>query len=260
MSFIPARPEGGLYLDPRTANGLGRGLREAHQAAEPFPHTVIDDFLPADVLKLCQERFPGEADPDSRTFDRDQERFKTSYNPDYLEPELRAVFRELTSRAFIRMIENVTGIEGLIPDPYFMGGGFHETRTGGHLGIHVDFNYHRRLNLHRRVNLLVYLNNDWDEAYGGSLELWDREMTRRVQKVEPVANRCVMFTCSDESWHGHPEPVAHPDGKPAARSRSTSTRRPSARTGARTRRSSACDPVQRTASTGRSPRAKCSAT
>lgn len=214
MSFIPASKEGSLFLDPGLAETLGQGLAEAHENAAPFPHTVIDDFLPEDVLRLCQARFPASPDPDSASFDRDQERYKTSYNPDYLDKEMRAVFAALNSRSFLCFVENVTGLEGLIPDPYFLGGGFHETRQGGHLGVHVDFNKHRKLGLHRRVNLLIYLNDDWDESYGGALELWDAKMTTRVQRVSPLANRCVMFTCSDESYHGHPEPVAHPEGKP----------------------------------------------
>jgi hypothetical protein len=36
----------------------------------------------------------------------------------------------------------MTGIDGLVPDPYFEGGGFHEISTGGKLGIHVDFRIH----------------------------------------------------------------------------------------------------------------------
>src|SRR5690606_29259207 len=34
----------------------------------------------------------------------------------------------------------------------------------------------------------------------------------RVQSIVPLANRCAIFTTTQESMHGNPTPVAHPDG------------------------------------------------
>src|SRR5581483_6543461 len=100
--------------------------------------------------------------------------------------------------------------DGLIPDPYFTGGGLHQIERGGYLKIHADFDRHEKLGLQRRLNVLVYLNRDWDESYGGALELWDRAMTHPVVRVLPVFNRCVVFSTTDQSYHGHPEPLTCP--------------------------------------------------
>ncbi|MGH7009896.1 MAG: 2OG-Fe(II) oxygenase, partial [Caulobacteraceae bacterium] len=139
-----------------------------------------------------------------------QERLKTQFNPDSLSIRARTLFYGFNARPFLRTIENITGIEGLIPDPYFLGGGFHETTQGGHLSIHADFNHHKPMDLERRVNVLIYLNDDWDESYGGCLELWDRGMKSRVQSYVPTCNRCVIFSTTTDSYHGNPEPVNHP--------------------------------------------------
>src|SRR5215210_1660828 len=104
-------------------------------------------------------------------------------------------------------------IEGLIPDPYFGGAGPHQILPGGFLKVHVDFNRHPLLQLDRRLNLLVYLKEDWEEAYGGHLELWDREMTRCERKILPVFNRTVVFSTTDFSFHGHPVPLSCPEGR-----------------------------------------------
>ena len=32
-----------------------------------------------------------------------------------------------------------------MPDPYFVGGGLHQLKRGGKLGIHADFNEHGKL-------------------------------------------------------------------------------------------------------------------
>jgi hypothetical protein len=165
------------------------------------------------VIDVCLEHFPSKPDPDSRQFDRDQERLKTSYNPDYLHPRIRTLFYAFNSRPFIRVVENICGIEKLIPDPYFLGGGFHEIATGGHLSMHADFNHHRLMDVERRVNLLIYLNRDWKEEYGGQLELWRTDMSECVHSIVPIANRCAIFTTTQESMHGNPQPIAHPAGR-----------------------------------------------
>ena len=212
MAYLPSSPSDPALFDYETVKELGKELQEAYAAGDPFPHIAIDDFLSEDLLTLCLEKFPARADPDSQTFDRDQERFKTSYHPDYMEPALRRLFYAFNSRPFIRLVENITGIKGLIPDPYFLGGGFHEIGNGGHLSMHADFNHHKPMNLERRINVLIYLNRDWKDAYGGQLELWKTDMSERVKSYVPVANRCVIFTTTQQSMHGNPNPVAHPDG------------------------------------------------
>jgi Rps23 Pro-64 3,4-dihydroxylase Tpa1-like proline 4-hydroxylase len=75
------------------------------------------------------------------------------------------------------------------------------------LEVHADFNWHDYLRLHRRLNVLIYLNPDWRDSYGGHLELWSRDMSRCEQRVLPIANRCVIFTTTDQSYHSNPEPV-----------------------------------------------------
>jgi hypothetical protein len=57
----------------------------------------------------------------------------------------------------------------------------------------------------------VYLNRDWQEEFGGHLELWDRSMEQSVVRVLPVFNRCVVFSTTDWSYHGHPEPLNCPE-------------------------------------------------
>jgi hypothetical protein len=88
----------------------------------------------------------------------------------------------------------------------------HQTTAGGYLDVHADFNVHPRTKLLRRLNVLLYLNPGWRDDYGGELELWDRGMTRCVVRIAPLFNRCVVFTTSDESFHGHPHPLATPPG------------------------------------------------
>ena len=117
------------------------------------------------------------------------------------------------SSAFTKFLENLTGIEGLIPDPHFRGGGLHQVERGGYLDIHCDFNVYEKLNLDRRLNVLIYLNKDWKKEYGGDLELWDKNMTKAVARISPIFNRFVVFATDDYSYHGHPDPLKCPEDK-----------------------------------------------
>lgn len=214
MSYLEIATASPFSFDAEANLEKGKELHEQYMAHAPFPSISIDDFLPPEVLEACLEHFPAQVDVEGQTFDRAQERYKSSFNPDYMHPALRSLFYAFNARPFIRFVENLTGIEGLIPDPYFMGGGFHEIRQGGHLSVHADFNHHREMNLERRVNVLVYLNKDWKDEYGGQLELWDEDMTSCVKSIAPVFNRCAVFNTTSSSWHGNPQPVNHPEEIP----------------------------------------------
>jgi hypothetical protein len=198
-----------LAFDQDECERLGASLSDQYRTADPFPHIVIDNFLEPDVLRAVLAQFP--STENKPFFDRDQERFKFQYPPqDVASGSIRSLFAELNGRAFLRFLESLTGIQGLISDPYFEGGGLHETKRGGHLGVHADFNVHGGLKLERRLNLLVYLNEDWDQEYGGDLELWDQQMRECVVRVRPIFGRAVIFNTALDSFHGHPDPLNCP--------------------------------------------------
>lgn len=111
----------------------------------------------------------------------------------------------------MQFLEGLTTTKGVIPDPYFAGGGFQEISNGGQLGIHADFRINERLHLSRRLNVLIYLNKGWKEEYGGELEIWDKQMKVKVKSIAPIFNRCVIFNTDADSFHGHPDPLNTPE-------------------------------------------------
>jgi hypothetical protein len=68
----------------------------------------------------------------------------------------------------------------------------------------VDFNRHPVEPWHRRLNLIVYLNPEWHDAWGGLLELHSdpRSPDDRVTCIAPLFNRGVVFETTEWSWHG----------------------------------------------------------
>ena len=187
-------------------------LREQYVNAWPFPHIVIDNLFPNEILEEVLEDFPRPDEIAWRKFDNPTEKKLGYWHENPLRPRLQLFLYEMNSAPLLQFLERLTGIEGLISDPYYGGAGPHQIERGGFLKVHVDFNWHPLLKLDRRLNLLVYLNKDWKEEYGGHLELWNRDVSRCEQKVLPVYNRTVVFSTTDFSYHGHPEPLACPEG------------------------------------------------
>lgn len=200
------------YFDP-SISALGTQYRDQYNSATPFPHIVLPDFLDENILDLCLHEFPSVPDS-SADYKRSQENLKFEFRPEVLSPPLRSLFYSFNSIPFVGFVENLTGIKGLIPDPYFAGAGLHQVSNGGHLDIHTDFNFHAAMGLERRINVLIYLNKDWREEYGGCFEIWDHKVSRCCRRVVPAFNTCVVFNTSSISFHGNPVRVNHPLGMP----------------------------------------------
>jgi hypothetical protein len=189
---------------------LAAEFRNRYAAGEPFPHIVLDDFLPAEVALKVLAEFPARQRHEwVRMNSYDQKKLAAQREAEF-GASTRELLREFNGPGCLEFLESLTGITGLIPDPYFEGGGLHQTEPGGFLKVHADFNKHPRLGLDRRLNLIVYLNKDWRDEYNGHLELWDRTVTRCVRKILPVFNRAVVFSTTDWAYHGHPEKLACP--------------------------------------------------
>lgn len=210
--ILPIDPES-LLLSTDAAREAGRQAAEIYRGKQPYPHGCFDNFLDPVILDRVRDEL--RALPEAETFfNSPQEKLKSSYMPERLAFYTRNLFYALNSRPFLVFLEELTGIDGLIPDPYFAGGGIHVVSNGGHLDIHADFNHHGKLNLERRINVLIYLNKDWREEWGGSFEVWNTDMSAKAASFVPLFNRMCCFNTGSDTWHGNPGPVAHPNGEP----------------------------------------------
>lgn len=184
-----------------------------YQGASPYPHIVLDEFLDAGAARAAMEEFPPLDGGGWNAYLHVNERKFSQTDPSTWGPTLRSILDELNSPQFVRFLEQLTGIEGLFPDPSLEGGGLHQSTTGGYLNVHADYTVHpQHRDWQRRVNLLLYLNDDWRPEYGGDLELWDTRMTHPEVSVAPLVNRVLVFTTDADSFHGHPEPMRCPPG------------------------------------------------
>jgi hypothetical protein len=212
---------GATLLDTARLNAQAIVLEPAWRDSTPFRHVVIDDFLAPAALGVVSDRFPT---PDHPVWLDWKKRAPNQYGKqgpgdasrfDTLDPVFRNALDQFNGPAFLHFLETVTGIQGLLPDQHFTGGGMHQILDGGILDIHTDFNFYDRLKLYRRLNVLLYLTVDWQPGYGGSLELWTDAPSKGgtcFREIPPVSNRLVIFETDKTSFHGHPQEWAAPNG------------------------------------------------
>jgi Rps23 Pro-64 3,4-dihydroxylase Tpa1-like proline 4-hydroxylase len=190
---------------------LAQAKAEEYRANLPYPHIYFDNFLPFDVAEAALGDFPEPKEADWLACKDVNQQKKLAFDAvEKLPLSIRDVLHFLNTRPMLKFLETLSGIQGVLPDPNYFGGGLHQIKPGGLLEVHADFSYHKGLRLDRRLNVLIYLNKNWKEEYGGHLELWDREVKRAEKKILPIFNRCVIFSTTSVSFHGHPVPLACP--------------------------------------------------
>ncbi|WPQ62114.1 2OG-Fe(II) oxygenase [Chitinophaga sancti] len=204
-----------IYFKPDTnqLQAIAKLNREKYTTAAPFPHIYLDNVFPDLALETILEEFPTTKQAHWQQFNNNKEVKLAAKNEQDFGDFTRHFIHMLNSRSFIDFLETLTGIPGLLPDPYLEGGGLHMIKRGGMLKVHADFNKHPNTGLDRRLNVLIYLNKEWEESYGGHLELWDKNMEKSMVKILPIYNRMAIFSTTSHSYHGHPDPLMCPENR-----------------------------------------------
>ena len=209
----PARERRGA-AGPFRARASVDALRDRFETARPFPHVVIDGLFDATFLRGLVDDFGGVGFGDWLRYDNASERKRATRPGAKLGPASQAYIDVVHRGPFNRFLSDITGIDGLLPDPTLHGGGLHEIPPGGKFAVHVDFNKHPVTRLDTRLVLITYLNDDWQPSYGGARELWNADTDRCEAQVVPVFGRSILFAHTATSLHGHPDPVRAPNGRP----------------------------------------------
>jgi 2OG-Fe(II) oxygenase superfamily len=201
------------FINPSYGNltDLAKAYKDTYENAEPFANISFKNFFNEEMLNGVLAEFADLDKGDAIAYNTPNEIKWASQGENRLGPKAKAFVHFLNSEPFLCFLQELTSIEEtLIPDSYLQGGGFHQIKTGGYLKIHADFNKHRLTKLDRRVNVLVYLNKNWQEDYGGHLEMWNKDMTQCVKKVLPEFGTMALFSTTDYSFHGLPNPLTCP--------------------------------------------------
>jgi hypothetical protein len=215
---VPRDASGARFtLDRARLRSLAAAHRAGYREARPYPHAVFDQFLGDAFATGLAERFPGPDHPGwlRRDYEEQSARLGQLQRTGFegIDGGLRDLLGELSAMAFLDFLGELTSVSGLIADPHFRGAGPSLTLRGGHLALHADFNRDRTRHLARKITVIYYLSRDWSPGWGGALELWDHPRTRCGASYLPLLDRLVVMDHGDTYWHGHPAPLACPEGR-----------------------------------------------
>ena len=191
-------------------------IADSFKNAFPFKHVLLENFLDASFLDAIRKEFPNPPPPAELKNEFGTRSLKHAVQDIRdLGETFRAWDKLLSSERFINWLSAITGIEGLLYDPEYHGAGTHNNMHGQSMNVHIDFNYHRTTGYHRRLNLIVYITEEWEHDWGGSLELhknpWNPETDEWVT-YPSFGNNAVFFETNEISWHGFEE-VTLPEDK-----------------------------------------------
>ena len=185
-------------------------LQKTYLQARPYPHLVIDDLFNPALLERLIAEFPTAKNRDWLVWDTNHELKTTSRGIDGLSTFTQMFCLWLNSREVINAIESIVGMKNLVGDPLFHGAGLHEMYRDGWLEMHADYTRHFTLPLVRRFNILIYLNQDWDDSWGGELVLQDSKNKSDRASYAPYFNRTIIFPTNAQTFHGVPNAVSCP--------------------------------------------------
>ena len=175
--------------------------------ASPFPHLVIHDICDKNKLIEMYNQIPV-LENKSRDYMFAKNKFEKS-NYSELGPLFLELQSDLRSEKMNKFLSYISSKDVFV-DPKNHGGGLHQGRKNSFLDMHLDYNYHPiNQNWWREMNLLLYLNKDWKDEFGGHLDLEDLR-TGRIKKCKVDFNTLIIQQCEDYTLHGY-QPTSFPD-------------------------------------------------
>jgi Rps23 Pro-64 3,4-dihydroxylase Tpa1-like proline 4-hydroxylase len=189
-------------------------LSTMYRENRPVPHIYLTNFLFPEAAAELEQEFPRSDSTQWTHYQHQNENKHGMTKRELFPPKLGNAADELNSPAFVQWLSELSGIPYLMPDPSLEGGGLHQSGPGGYLNVHTDFSHHHyHKHWRRRINLILYLNDGWQEDWGGSIELWNPDMKCCTAKYPPWLNCALIFNTNDISYHGFPSPLTCPVGQ-----------------------------------------------
>lgn len=182
-------------------------LQEQYSASKgQIGHFYIDNLLPLELANNIFKAFPETGQMNLKKSIREYKHVAAQM--DQYNPLLEQTIYAFQDPRVVQLVYEITGIDGLEPDEFLYAGGISAMAKDNFLNPHLDNSHDKDRNKWRVLNLLYYVTPDWQDSYGGHLELWPKGVKNPQITLHSRFNRLAVMATHQGSWHSV-SPVVH---------------------------------------------------
>jgi len=159
----------------------------------------VDNLLPEElVLELCNS-FPKANEMVLKKSIREDKYVAAQMN--LYNPILEEIIYAFQDKRIVALIGEICEISEMIPDENLYAGGISMMGNKQFLNPHLDNSHDKDRELWRVLNLLYYITPNWEEEYGGNLELWPNGLSKPQITIHSKFNRLAIMATHNGSLH-----------------------------------------------------------
>ncbi len=170
----------------------------------PFPYLVLDDFLTKNFFNKLNIENQNQFSKKGKEFQTEFEKNKWISKNAKLPKKIKIIINELNKKKWINNLSNLSMIDNLFSTKVSNTelANYHEMKNKGYLGSHVDHSYDPDTGSPHVLNLLLYLSKKWENKWGGSTLLFDKNGKKIIKEIKYRPNRAIIFLHTPYSFHG----------------------------------------------------------
>ncbi len=169
------------------------------KSIDDIGYFYIDDLLPNDLAEKIFNSFPSSDEMKLRKSLREYKYIAAQMNQ--YDPILEEVIYAFQDPRIVESIQEVCNIASLYPDENLYAGGISLMGKGQYLNPHLDNSHEKDRHKWRVLNLLYYVSPEWDNSFGGNLEIWPKGVENQQITIESTFNRLIVMSTHGTSWH-----------------------------------------------------------
>ncbi len=162
-------------------------------------HLYLDDLLPETIARKINAVFPEAGQMVLKKSLRENKYVAAQMN--LYNPLLEEIIFAFQDQRVVNLIGEICDIKNPIPDENLYAGGISMMGQKQFLNPHLDNSHDKDRSLWRVLNLLYYVTPDWEEDYGGNLELWPDGLDEKQVTIHSKFNRLVIMETHNNSLH-----------------------------------------------------------
>ncbi len=159
----------------------------------------IDDLLPLEIVLKIHEVFPKSSEMTHKKSLREDKFVGAQMN--HYNPILEEIIYAFQDQKIVDLIGEICNIDKAIADEHLYAGGLSMMGNKQFLNPHLDNSHDKDRKRWRVLNLLYYVTPNWEEEYGGNLELWPNGLNEKQITIHSKFNRLAVMITHSRSIH-----------------------------------------------------------